>query len=202
MRLRHTSSVSFAIVGLAFVFVLASATAVVATAARTQANASAAGGTFVMARASDVYSFDPANSPDQESVSTVLSLFDRLVRFAPHGTKILPDLATSWRFSDHNRSVVFQLRPGVRFSDGTPLTPQDVAFSIMRATQSQIYGVIWGNAIKDVTPVGSSAVRIDLKRPFAPLLSTLATFAGSIYSEANWKKWGNKAAPDHPRGTV
>lgn len=202
MRLRHTSSVSFAIVGLAFVLVLASATAVVAMAARTKTNASATGGTFAMARASDVYSFDPANSPDQESVSTVLSLFDRLVRFAPHGTKILPDLATSWRFSNHNRSVVFQLRPGVRFSDGTPLTPQDVAFSIMRATQSQIYGVIWGNAIKDVAPVGSSAVRIELKRPFAPLLSTLATFAGSIYSEANWKKWGNKAAPDHPLGTA
>jgi peptide/nickel transport system substrate-binding protein len=199
MRLKN----GFAVLGFAFsLAVVAVATGVVvlaAPASPTRAGADAK--TFVMARASDVYNFDPANSPDQESVSTNLQLFDRLVKFAPHGTTILPDLATSWKFSNGNRTAVFKLRPGVRFSDGSPLTPADVAFSIERATKSAIYGVIWGNAIKRVTPVGSSGVRIDLSRPFAPLLSTLATFAGGIYSEKNWKKWGDKAAPSHPLGT-
>jgi peptide/nickel transport system substrate-binding protein len=202
MRSRRRSNSVLAIVGLTFVVTLvAVATSVGAASPTAENRAGASSGTFVMARASDVYNFDPANSPDQVSVSTALTLFDRLVRFAPHGTKILPDLATSWKFSNNNKTVIFRLRPGVRFSDGTALTPADVAFSIERATKSQIYSAIWGDAIKKVTPVGSSAVRIDLKRTFAPLLSTLATFAGGIYSEKNWKRWG-KAAPSHPLGTA
>ena len=104
----------FAILGLAFsLAVVTVATGVVALAApASPTRAGADAKTFTMARASDVYNFDPANSPDQESVSTVLQLFDRLVKFAPHGTAILPDLATSWKFSNHNQTVVVQAPAG------------------------------------------------------------------------------------------
>jgi peptide/nickel transport system substrate-binding protein len=195
------SRFGIALVGWASGLALTAVASVVAFAssATSATQQAAAGGTFTMARTTDVFNFDPANSPDQVSVSTNLQLFDRLVRF--RGTTIVPSLATSWKFSNRNKTVTFTLREGVKFSDGSPLTPADVAFSIQRATKSEIYGVIWGNAIKKVTPVGTTRVRIQLSRPFAPLLSTLATFAGGIYSKANWQKWGEKAAPTHPLGT-
>jgi peptide/nickel transport system substrate-binding protein len=40
-----------------------------------------------------------------------------------------PELATSWSVSHDKRSITFNLRPNVRFSDGTPLTPADVEYT-------------------------------------------------------------------------
>src|SRR5439155_5317031 len=135
--------------------------------ASVQAGGSAAGGTLVMARASDVFNFDPSNAPDQESISTVLEIYDRVTTFGPQG-QIRPGLATSWTFSKDHKSVVFNLRKGVRFSDGSPLTAADVAFSITRALNPKsIYAVLWGGAVKKVTRVGQLQVRVDLRRVFA-----------------------------------
>ena len=158
------------------------------------------GGTLVMARASDVFNFDPANAPDQESISTVLEIYDRVAQFGPNG-QIRPDLATSWAFSKNHESVTFNLRKGVRFSDGSPLTAEDVVFSITRALNPKsIYAVLWGGAVKKVTAIGALQVRVDLRRPFAPLLSTLATAQGSVVSKKAWSRLG-KAAAQHPVGT-
>jgi peptide/nickel transport system substrate-binding protein len=158
------------------------------------------GGTLVMARAADVFNFDPSSAPDQESISTVLEIYDRVAQFGPKG-QILPGLATSWSFSPDHRVVTFDLRKGVRFSDGSPLTAADVAFSITRALNPKsIYAVLWGGAVKKVTAVGQLQVRVDLRRPFAPLLSTLATAQGSVVSKQAWARLG-KAAAQHPVGT-
>lgn len=40
-----------------------------------------------------------------------------------------PELATSWSVSRDNRSITFQIRPGVRFSDGTPFSATDVEYT-------------------------------------------------------------------------
>src|SRR5437762_9218895 len=153
-----------------------------------------------MARASDVFNFDPSNAPDQESVSTVLEIYDRVVQFGPEG-QILPDLAKSWTFSRSHKTVTFNLRPGVRFSDGSALTAADVAYSITRALNPKsIYAVLWGGAVKDAVATGDLQVRVDLRRPFAPLLSTLATAQGSVVSKAAWTRLGKRAA-QKPVGT-
>ena len=179
---------------------VALAAIVFALPASVQAGGAAAGGTLVMARASDVFNFDPSNAPDQESISTVLEIYDRVTTFGPQG-QIRPGLATSWTFSKDHKSVVFNLRKGVRFSDGSPLTAADVAFSITRALNPKsIYAVLWGGAVKKVTPVGQLQVRVDLRRVFAPLLSTLATAQGSVVSKKTWDRLG-KGAAIHPVGT-
>jgi peptide/nickel transport system substrate-binding protein len=168
--------------------------------AAARSSGAAAGPTLVMARASDVFNFDPSNAPDQESISTVLELYDRVATFGPKG-QILPGLATSWSFSKDHKSVLFNLRRGVRFSDGSPLTAADVAFSITRALNPKsIYAVLWGGAVKKATPIGQLQVRVDLRRPFAPLLSTLATAQGSVVSKKAWDRLG-KGAAVHPVGT-
>ena len=41
-----------------------------------------------------------------------------------------PELATKWKVSEDSRTITFQLRQGVRFSDGTPFTAQDVKYTI------------------------------------------------------------------------
>lgn len=53
-----------------------------------------------------------------------------LIRIHRITQKVEPALATSWKWSDGGRTVTFELRQGVRFSDGSPFSSADVAASI------------------------------------------------------------------------
>src|SRR5205085_1168597 len=44
--------------------------------------------------------------------------------------QLAPDLATSWKVENAGRTIVFQLREGISFSDGTPFTAEDVAYTM------------------------------------------------------------------------
>jgi peptide/nickel transport system substrate-binding protein len=57
-----------------------------------------------------------------------------------------------------------------------------------------------GDAVKKISVVDAGHVKVTLSKPFSPLLASLSTFIGSIYSEKNFKKWG-KLAAQHPVGT-
>ena len=43
-----------------------------------------------------------------------------------------PELATSWKVTDGGKTITFKLRQGVRFSDGTPFSAQDVAYTMQQ----------------------------------------------------------------------
>ncbi|SKA24507.1 ABC transporter substrate-binding protein [Consotaella salsifontis] len=90
----------------------------------------------------------------------------------------VPDLATSWKVINPT-TWEFQLRDDVKFQDGTPLTPEDVIFSIHRA--QTIEGVRTFHAyVADVASVeasGDHAVRITTKVPSPELPANLATIA-------------------------
>src|SRR5713226_4297065 len=58
-------------------------------------------------------------------------LCDKLVDISPE-LEIVPQLATSWQWTDANRALVMKLRPGVKFQDGEPLDAAAVKFSIER----------------------------------------------------------------------
>lgn len=59
-------------------------------------------------------------------------LFSGLVRFTPD-LKLAPDLARDWSVSDDGLTYTFDLEPEARFSDGTPVTAEDVVYSWTRA---------------------------------------------------------------------
>ena len=63
------------------------------------------------------------------------NVFDRLVDLisdADGNAVILPMLAERWEISDDRRSYTFHLRDGVRFSNGCPLTADDVLYTFTR----------------------------------------------------------------------
>jgi oligopeptide transport system substrate-binding protein len=59
-------------------------------------------------------------------------LYSSLVRLTPQG-QIVPDLAESWQVSPDGLVYTFTLRPGIKFSSGTPITAAKVAASWERA---------------------------------------------------------------------
>jgi len=50
-----------------------------------------------------------------------------------------PELATSWKVSDAGRSITFQVREGLRFSDGTPFTVEDVAYTMQQLMDPNLH---------------------------------------------------------------
>ena len=158
------------------------------------------GGTLTVARTADIFTFDPYSTQDDRSIFTELEIYDRLVKLGPDGKSVQPELATAWTVAKDGKSATFDLRSGVKFSDGTPLTADDVVYSLTRdADQKGSWGFLF-TPISKVSKVSEQQIRIDLSQPFAPLLPALSTFAASIYSKANAVKFG-KAAGEHPLGT-
>ena len=99
--------------------------------------------------------------------------------------KIGPQLATSWRTTDPN-TLIFNLRQGVKFSDGSNMTSEDVVFSILRAKQRTSDFKEYISTVSDVTANGDYVVKITTSKPNPILLNQLSNIF--IMSKA----WSNK----------
>lgn len=75
--------------------------------------------------------WDPARAGDSSSANVIAQVFEGLTAFDANSA-VQPALADSWQASDDGRQLTFHLRPGVTFSDGTPITPHDVVESWLR----------------------------------------------------------------------
>jgi peptide/nickel transport system substrate-binding protein len=80
----------------------------------------------------DPKTFDPAKVDDQESELVRYLTAGVLLRFNRLTQKVEPQLAESWSLSRDGQTVTFKLRPNLQFSDGSPLTASDAAWSIQR----------------------------------------------------------------------
>ncbi|MBV8052812.1 MAG: hypothetical protein JOZ80_16615 [Acidobacteriaceae bacterium] len=93
------------------------------------------GGTLRVQMQAAITSLDPADASQPETLArrNLLGLvFDTLVRVNRHG-QLEPGLALSWQSEPASQGWQFALRPGVRFSDGSLMTPELVAASLARA---------------------------------------------------------------------
>ncbi len=82
----------------------------------------------------DIATFDPGLSPDFASIAAIDMVFTGLVQLDDN-QQVAPQMAQSWEVSSDGLSWTFHLRPNLHFSDGTPLTSSDVAYSLDRALQ-------------------------------------------------------------------
>lgn len=80
----------------------------------------------------DPKTFDPAKVDEQVSELVRFLTGGVLLRLNPQTQEAQPELAESWNVSADGRALSFRLRSGLRFSDGTSLTSQDVAWSLRR----------------------------------------------------------------------
>jgi peptide/nickel transport system substrate-binding protein len=85
------------------------------------------------------FTLDPQNT-SAFAGALALEFFDTLVTYEidfetgiADQTKIIPRLAESWEISDDNKVLTFHLNPDAKFWDGTPVTADDVYWSIERA---------------------------------------------------------------------
>jgi peptide/nickel transport system substrate-binding protein len=134
-----------------------------------------------MARNAEPGIFIPWLIDDNTALFTLANVYDGLLRVTKDGASVEPALASSWDTSADGLSWTFHLRPGAKFSDGTPLTSNDVKVSLDLARAGQ--RTAWKDnykAIKDIETPDPMTVRINLIAPHAPLLSELAMFPAWI----------------------
>lgn len=161
-----------------------------------------AGGNFVFGRRDDSVNFDPILTEENSDIWIFMNIYDQLVRVSNDGTVIEPALAEKWEISRDGLTYTFHLRPGVTFADGSPLKASDVKYSIKRAATTQTS--IWTftlTALKTITTPDDQTVVMTLKEPWAPFLSDLAMFNGSVISEAFATKVGEDKLVDQAMGT-
>ena len=75
--------------------------------------------------------FDPAAQSDSATAAITAQLYETLTTYDA-ALQLQPALAASWDVADDGRRVVFHLRPGLTFSDGSPLGAEDVVGSWLR----------------------------------------------------------------------
>ena len=87
--------------------------------------------TFKWANSGDVSSMDPYARQETFLLTFNSNIYDPLIR-RDKNLKLEPALATKWGQTDPT-TWFFDIRPGVKFHDGTPFTADDVVFSLNRA---------------------------------------------------------------------
>ncbi|HLI70035.1 MAG TPA: peptide ABC transporter substrate-binding protein [Ktedonobacteraceae bacterium] len=157
----------------------------------------------------DLTTLDPALAYDQDSLSAISMIFTGLVQLNDH-LEVQPQLASSWQTSSDGLTWTFHLRPHLKFSDGTPLTANDVAYSINRAllpaTKSSVAPIYLG-IIQDAnkllagtisTLIGDSLIVVDsstlkivtqVKAPY--FLTMLANACSYVVEQKFVTQYGN-----------
>lgn len=164
--------------------------------------------TFVKCMSGDPVKLDPADYDDGNSAHAAEQVFETLVEFDGATTSVKPALATSWTTSSDGLTWTFKLRPNVKYSDGTPLTADDVLFAFTRQWDDSAtnkahnkVSLTWeywhdvlgfgfksekGALVKDIKKVDDSTIQFTLSQVNAAFLVDLAMFSNAIYKPAGF----------------
>ena len=205
---------------LTLIAMLASTVGAGAAAARHTTSAPTRGGTIEIAFSDDMTNFDAAQAYSSDWTVMNGTLYNGLYQFDCNGVPQL-DLAASAPVVSADRKVwTFHLRKGVRFSNGLPMTAEDLKYSIMRTLDPTLKpSVSWGQ-ITDEIFTGSTAfaagksktvsgiqvldpytIRFVLTQPIAILPYILAESFNFVVPKAIVSKESADTFGNHPIGT-
>src|ERR1700745_1984159 len=122
----------------------------------------------------------------------MMGVFNNLVMFDQHVpqntlSSIVPDLASSWSWSEDGKELTFKLRDGVKWHDGNPFTAADVkcTWDLITGKSTEKLRVnprkSWYRNLEEVIPNGDYEVTFRLKRPQISFISLLASGWSPVY---------------------
>ena len=122
---------------------------------------------------SEPKTFDPLRVEDDASVAIRYLTGGVLVRLNRQTQALEPGLATTWKVSKDSKQITFKLRSGVSFSDGTPFSAEDVAYTIRQLMDPALH-----SATGDAFRSGSGKVETKIISPTEISISFPAPVAG------------------------
>ncbi|MCB0130359.1 MAG: hypothetical protein KDD78_05910, partial [Caldilineaceae bacterium] len=152
-----------------------------ADAAAAEADMGKSGGTLTFGRYADSLFLDPVLNDANLDIWVLNSLYDTLLQSTQDGTGVEPMLATGYEAAEDGLSYTVTLRDGIKFADGSEITPADVVWSLDRARNPE--NGIWNfslEAVDSVEAVGDNQVVINLNREDPSIPAALAMFNSAI----------------------
>ncbi|MCX6018352.1 MAG: peptide ABC transporter substrate-binding protein [Chloroflexi bacterium] len=151
---------------------------------------------------------DPAKAGDAPVVFATGLIFRGLIQLDAQ-LHVVPDGAESWTVSSDTKVYTFKIRKDLKFSDGSPVTAEDAAFSITRSLDPKIGGGNGGyylsnilgaedfsagksDKLDGVKALDAQTLEITLKNPSAYFLYQLNFITGYILSKKNVTEGGEK----------
>ncbi len=134
--------------------------------------------TITIGLAAPATTVDPHFFNGTPTKALALHIFDRLVE-QDLNNKLVPGLALSWRPLEET-VWEFRLRPGVRFSNGQPLLPEDIAFTVERARDVPNSPGGFAGIVRQITRVeivDPTTIRIHTNAPAPNLPNDLSNLA-------------------------
>jgi len=158
-------------------------------------------GLLVVAQGTDAITLDPHNVTDSPTATVTSHIYETLFELQPNGD-IVPHLAESYEVSEDSTVWTFNIREGVTFHDGTPLTAEIVAGSMRRFIDpdNAFRFRFLLDRITEVSVTGPMQVQFTLATPFAPLLAHLTHNTTAIVLPSHVEAAGEDFA-ENPIGT-
>ncbi len=164
------------------------------------------GGRLIVADRGTPKTFNFLHAGDLVSATVASYLMSsHLVEFDHDTQKYVPGLAESWQASNEGKTVIVKLREGLKFSDGSPLTADDVLFTLKVATDEKSGSLfrenymIGGKPIQ-ATKIDERTIQFQLPRAAAAFESLLSIFgvlpSKKLENNFNPKTWDIAVSPN------
>jgi ABC-type transport system substrate-binding protein len=145
---------------------------------------------------------DPLNPNDTVNRAThrpVQQIFETLINM-DYSNNFYPSLATSWENTPDGKAIIFNLRKGVKFHDGSLFNAGAVKISFDRMEKDKLKRLtLFGPILKSVEVINDYTVKLNLKGLPSTALTVLSIW-GFIESPAALERYG-KDIGHHPIGT-
>ena len=154
------------------------------------------GGTLVYARRAATETLDPLqNRNGNGDIFAAEIVYNALVRPDPKGsTALVPGLADRWELSSDRKTYTFHIRDNAKFSNGDPVTGDDVKFSLDRFGDPKlnaIYGVL-AVGYDGTEVVDTSTVKVHLTQPVSAFLYNISILPAFILPKKLVEQQGEK----------
>jgi peptide/nickel transport system substrate-binding protein len=139
------------------------------------------GGRFVMALYGDPKTYNPITANEQSSEQIYRHLFSALLGFDWSTQEVSPGLSDSWTNSPDGRTWTFHLRKNLRWSDGAPLTADDVVFTCNELIYNPSFNPVMADALRvngknfTVTKIDDLTVQVVTPEIVAPFLENFGS---------------------------
>ncbi len=135
---------------------------------------------LVLSLLGDPKTLNPVLVTDGGSGAVLAPVFEGLLTIDGLTGELVPSLAEAWQVDDGGKRITFTLRPNLQWSDGAPLTADDILFSFAVVTHPRI-----PSSLRDVLRIGQQRVfprltKIDQRRVVFQLPETFAPFLRTI----------------------
>jgi peptide/nickel transport system substrate-binding protein len=131
------------------------------------------GDAYVTSSISDARTLMPLLASDTASSAVTGMIFNGLVKY-DKDLRLTGDLAQRWDIEDDGVTIIFHLRPGVRWHDGAPFTAADVEFTYRTLIDPKVKTPYSGDfeRVKSLEVIDPLTVKVTYKEPFSPGLSS------------------------------